>query len=57
MSWYRALGMSYMKTLDVTYAVKSPQRGLKYLGKVPLLCPTQLQKIQIFNWPTENMEP
>lgn len=49
--------MLHMKKLDVTFVVESPQRGLKYLGKVPLLYPTQLQKIQIFNWPTENMEP
>lgn len=32
-----------------------PERGFKYLMKVLLLHPTQLQ-ILIFNWPAENME-
>lgn len=48
---------SLQEDLDVTFKLKTHERGLNYLGKVPLLHPTQLQKIQVFNWPTENMEP
>lgn len=47
----------YLLEKDATFTLKSHERGLKYSGKEPLLHPTQLQKIPIFNWPTENMEP